>query len=68
MKDFGVEDITEYCKPINPCQNGGSCIKTNNRRGYDCACKFGFVGYNCEQGEWNEFHTSYYFRLFEVKE
>ena len=33
----------------SPCQNGGSCVDIIY--GYYCACKSGFHGLHCEQGE-----------------
>ena len=33
----------------SPCQNGGSCVDIIN--GYYCACKSGYHGLHCEQGE-----------------
>ena len=34
------------CNESNPCMNGGECsIKENN---YQCDCKYGFGGTNCE--------------------
>ena len=36
-----------YCNP-NPCENGGTCNKANDR--YICNCPPGYNGTNCEKG------------------
>jgi len=36
------------CKASKPCQNGATCV--NNNGDYNCLCKPGFQGRNCEQG------------------
>jgi len=35
------------CKASKPCQNGATCV--NNNGDYNCLCKPGFQGRNCEQ-------------------
>lgn len=35
-----------HCKPVNPCENDGLCIETEDS--YKCHCKIGYNGYNCE--------------------
>ncbi|XP_052786113.1 delta-like protein 4 [Mya arenaria] len=32
----------------SPCQHGGSCVRTNSGRQYQCQCATGFTGTNCE--------------------
>ena len=39
-------DIDECAS--NPCQNGGTCADVVN--GYDCSCKPGYTGADCETG------------------
>lgn len=41
---FSVADIDE-CKP-QPCKNMGTCVDQINS--YECKCKPGFIGDNCE--------------------
>lgn len=37
------------CRP-NPCQNGGSCVRSSRRKtGFRCRCKAPFHGRRCEQ-------------------
>ena len=54
-----MENVKHYSKSFitftdidechnNPCQNGASCLNGENR--YDCTCKPGFSGINCETG------------------
>ena len=31
----------------NPCSNNGKCV--NAKYGYECECKDGFIGDNCDQ-------------------
>jgi hypothetical protein len=43
---FGIGNrITDACQP-NPCQNGGTCVRTAG--GKTCTCADGFSGTNCE--------------------
>lgn len=37
----------DYCKP-NPCKNGATCEE--NPSDYNCKCKAGWTGKNCEKG------------------
>ena len=39
--------MTDSCQN-SPCLNGGSCLARNNKEGYSCVCKDGFVGSKCE--------------------
>ena len=36
------------CLGLNPCQNGGTCITTDNGSNYRCSCPLFYTGYNCE--------------------
>ena len=45
--------LSEYCKDADPCLNGGSC--STNDTTYNCLCKYGFGGVNCEIGLQNYF-------------
>ena len=38
------------CHP-NPCRNGGSCTGTMEAEGFECTCREGFKGKNCEGKE-----------------
>ena len=33
-----------------PCENGGSCFGTRSG-GYNCVCRRGFTGENCQYGQ-----------------
>ena len=46
---FLYSDINE-CSP-NPCLNSGTCIDGVNS--YTCKCLAGYVGKNCETGEYS---------------
>ena len=35
------------CHP-NPCRNGGTCTGINEGEGFECTCREGFKGKNCE--------------------
>lgn len=47
---FGFSAPTSRARPCgsNPCQNGGQCLDEDNA--YQCLCKEGFSGTNCELG------------------
>ena len=34
------------CNESNPCENDGKCTMVENN--YQCGCKYGFNGTNCE--------------------
>lgn len=42
------------CHP-NPCRNGGTCTGINEGEGFECTCREGFKGKNCE-GNQKFFH------------
>merc|ERR1719489_647891 len=46
-KFYGEQCQYEYCKDVNPCLNNGICTTTDD--GYECTCKYGYGGVNCEQ-------------------
>lgn len=51
MTNLQGENICEQtaCLP-NPCQNGGVCsLSDTEGRGYECACKRGYTGSNCNE-------------------
>lgn len=35
------------CHP-NPCRNGGTCTGINEGEGFECTCREGYKGKNCE--------------------
>jgi len=36
------------CALLRPCENGGNCTNTKKMTSYNCTCKTGFHGLNCE--------------------
>ena len=45
--------ISNVCNP-NPCKNGGTCNVieiSEGQQDFDCECKSGFKGVNCEKDE-----------------
>jgi hypothetical protein len=40
---------TDPCLPHNPCRNG-RCI-SNERGGFQCKCRTGWIGRRCDQGK-----------------
>ena len=46
------------CHP-NPCRNGGTCTGINEGEGFECTCREGFKGKNCEG------NLIFFFHLFE---
>ena len=43
---FMLSPVENHCHPRNPCKNGGLCVELDD--GYNCRCKVGFTGLNCE--------------------
>ena len=46
---------TDECSST-PCQNGGTCTDLINA--YDCACRDGYEGTDCETGNFSEIMCS----------
>jgi len=41
--------FTDECRVSNPCKNGATCSDTGGS--YNCACKSGYTGKNCDLGK-----------------
>lgn len=39
----------DACNPTNPCNNGGTCVVTDNS--FNCTCPPGIGGQNCTEGK-----------------
>lgn len=44
---FPIHTEQNKCHP-NPCRNGGTCTGINEAEGFECTCREGFKGKNCE--------------------
>ena len=44
---FLIHTEQNKCHP-NPCRNGGTCTGINEGEGFECTCREGFKGKNCE--------------------
>lgn len=44
---FPIHTEQNKCHP-NPCRNGGTCTGINEGEGFECTCREGFKGKNCE--------------------
>lgn len=47
FKTFPIHTEQNKCHP-NPCRNGGTCTGINEGEGFECTCREGFKGKNCE--------------------
>lgn len=44
---FVLNTEQNKCHP-NPCRNGGTCTGINEGEGFECTCREGYKGKNCE--------------------
>ena len=54
------------CHP-NPCRNGGTCTGINEGEGFECTCREGFKGKNCEGEDKNNNNNYNNIRLFAIE-
>ena len=54
------------CHP-NPCRNGGTCTGINEGEGFECTCREGFKGKNCEGENKNNYNNNNNTRPFGIK-
>ena len=39
------------CSVVQACQNGGTCLDTDDEKGYNCSCASGFAGPHCQSDQ-----------------
>ena len=47
-----IPDLFQSPCSSSLCQNGGACIPNYDFNSYDCLCAQGFVGEDCQKGNW----------------
>lgn len=54
------------CHP-NPCRNGGTCTGINEGEGFECTCREGFKGKNCEGEDQKHYNNNNSTRSFAIE-